>query len=56
MPDTIGLIGFDNTEWTNFSSPTVTTIVQPDYNEGYQVALILIDSLKGTTNRFQIKS
>lgn len=27
MPDTIGLIGFDNTEWTNFSSPTVTTIV-----------------------------
>ena len=47
MPDTIGLIGFDNTEWTNFSSPTVTTIVQPAYDEGYQAALILIDSLKG---------
>ena len=51
MPDTTGLIGFDNTEWTNFSSPTVTTIVQPDYNEGYQVALILIDSLKGTNEQ-----
>ena len=47
MPDTIGLIGFDNTEWTNFSSPTVTTIVQPAYDEGYQAASILIDSLKG---------
>ncbi|MSS02101.1 hypothetical protein FYJ50_08365 [Erysipelotrichaceae bacterium LKV-178-WT-2G] len=51
MPNTIGLIGFDNTEWTNFSSPTVTTIVQPAYDEGYQAALILIDSLKGTNEQ-----
>ena len=36
MPQTIGLIGFDNTEWSNFSSPTVTTIVQPAYDEGHQ--------------------
>lgn len=46
MPQTIGLIGFDNTEWSNLSSPTVTTIVQPAYEEGYQVAKILIDSLE----------
>ena len=46
MPETIGLIGFDNTEWSNLSSPTVTTIVQPAYDEGYQAAAILIDSLK----------
>lgn len=51
MPDTIGLIVFDNTEWTNFSSPTVTTIVQPAYDEGYQAASILIDSLKGTNEQ-----
>lgn len=51
MPDTIGLIGFDNTEWTNFSSPVVTTIVQPAYDEGYQAASILIDSLKGTNEQ-----
>ena len=53
MPDTIGLIGFDNTEWTNFSSPTVTTIVQPAYDEGYQAALILIDSLKANYIKFK---
>ena len=41
------LIGFDNTEWSNFSSPTVTTIVQPAYDEGHQAAKILIDSLEG---------
>lgn len=46
IPDTIGLIGFDNTEWSNFASPTVTTIVQPAYEEGYQSAKILIDSLE----------
>lgn len=46
MPHTIGLIGFDNTEWSNFSSPTVTTIVQPAYDEGHQAAKILIDSLE----------
>ena len=45
MPETIGLLGFDNTEWTNFSSPTVTTIVQPAYDEGYRAASILVDSL-----------
>lgn len=27
MPDTIGLIVFDNTEWTNFSSPTVHVVL-----------------------------
>ena len=55
MPDTIGLIVFDNTEWTNFSSPTVTTIVQPAYDEGYQAASILIDSLKGTDSKSNLK-
>lgn len=46
MPNTIGLLGFDNLEWTNFSSPTVTTIVQPSYEEGKQAAIILIDSVE----------
>lgn len=46
MPHTIGLLGFDNTEWSNLSSPTVTTIVQPAYEEGHQAAKILIDSLE----------
>lgn len=47
IPKTIGLIGFDNLEWTNFSSPTVTTIAQPAYEEGKHAAAVLIDALEG---------
>lgn len=43
----VGLIGFDNTEWTNFSSPTITTIVQPAFEEGRQATKILIDQIEG---------
>lgn len=46
MPSTVGLIGFDNTEWSVFSSPTVTTIVQPSHEEGRQSAKILIDRIE----------
>lgn len=52
IPDKIGLIGFDNTEWINLSSPTVTTIVQPAYNEGMYAARILIDSIEGLNKEF----
>lgn len=45
MPN-LGLIGFDNTEWVNFSSPTVTTIVQPAIDEGLVAAKILIDQIE----------
>ncbi|MGT2844349.1 LacI family DNA-binding transcriptional regulator [Streptococcus hongkongensis] len=45
----IGLVGFDNLEWTNFSSPTVTTIVQPAFNEGMEAAKILINEIEGST-------
>lgn len=49
MPN-LGLIGFDNTEWVNFSSPTVTTIVQPAIDEGVEAARILIDQIEGGNN------
>lgn len=45
MPQ-IGLVGFDNLEWTNFSSPTVTTIVQPAFDEGMEAAKILISEIE----------
>lgn len=47
MPDKIGLVGFDNLEWTEFSYPTITTIVQPAYDEGETAAKILIDTIEG---------
>lgn len=46
MPDKIGLIGFDNTDWADFASPRVTTIVQPAYEEGQKATDILIDLIE----------
>lgn len=45
MPQ-VGLLGFDNVEWTGLSSPTVTTIVQPAFEEGKKAAEILIDQIE----------
>ena len=44
----VGLIGFDNIEWSDFSSPTVTTIVQPAFREGQEAMNLLIDQIEGT--------
>ncbi len=47
IPNQVGLIGFDSLEWTELSSPSVTTIVQPAYEEGYRAGKILIDRIEG---------
>ena len=46
IPQKLGIIGFDNTEWASFSSPRITTIVQPAYAEGQKAAEILIDQIE----------
>lgn len=46
IPKKINLIGFDNTEWSNLATPSITTIVQPAYEEGRHAARILIDSIE----------
>lgn len=46
IPQKLGIIGFDNTEWASFSSPKITTIVQPAYEEGQKAAEILIDQIE----------
>ena len=46
MPQ-IGLIGFDNLEWVNFSSPSITTIIQPAFKEGVVAAKIVSDQIEG---------
>lgn len=48
LPGKLGLYGFDNTEWSVLSSPTVTTIIQPSLDEGRQSARILIDAIENT--------
>lgn len=47
IPDSVGIIGFDKWEWTDYATPTVTTISQPNYEEGKKAANLLINKLKG---------
>jgi DNA-binding LacI/PurR family transcriptional regulator len=47
IPKHLGLIGFDSLEWSEMSVPSITTIVQPAYEEGRTAAKILIDSIEG---------
>lgn len=46
IPQNIGLIGFDSLDWTELVSPSITTIVQPAYEEGQAAARILIDRIE----------
>ena len=43
MPDRLGLLGFDNTEWVSVANPSVSVVVQPAREEGQTAAQILLD-------------
>lgn len=45
MPDRMGLLGFDNTEWVSVASPSVSVVVQPAREEGATAARILLDAI-----------
>ncbi len=47
IPERLGLLGFDNEEWVDFSQPSVSTIVQPAFQEGATTAALLIDNILG---------
>lgn len=47
IPERLGLLGFDNDEWVDFSVPSVSTIVQPAFQEGATTAALLIDNIRG---------
>jgi len=46
MPEHIGLAGFDSLEWSSLARPSVTTIVQPAFEEGQAAASMLIDLIE----------
>lgn len=46
MPQKFGLLGFDNAEWAGVSSPSVSTILQPDFQEGKAAATILCNIIR----------
>ncbi len=45
MPDRVGLLGFDNTEWVEVASPSVSVVVQPAREEGSAAARMLLDAI-----------
>lgn len=51
IPQHIGLIGFDSTNWTELATPSITTIVQPAHEEGIAAAEILIDRIEGRNEK-----
>lgn len=50
IPQKLGLLGFDNEEWVDFSVPSVSTIVQPAFQEGATAAALLIDNIRQKPN------
>lgn len=51
MPLEIGLLGFDNEDWADLCVPTVSTIVQPAYQEGATAAALLIGYIKSQNDK-----
>lgn len=51
MPNTVGLLGFDNFEWSSVASPSVTTIEQPAFEEGAAACKVLLDLIADDTVR-----
>lgn len=47
MPETIGLVGYDLTGWTRMTTPTITAILEPAYQEGSRAAAELLELLEG---------
>ena len=47
FPATLGLMGFDLTGWTRLTTPAVTAILEPAYQEGIRAARELLELLEG---------
>jgi diguanylate cyclase (GGDEF)-like protein len=47
IPEDIAVVGFDNVESTHFSSPTLTTVAQPIYEQAYKSVELALGLIKG---------
>ena len=50
VPDDISLIGFDNIDTTNYTSPPLTSIFAPTFDMGYMGARMLFDASRRNEN------
>ena len=47
FPDTLGLSGFDAEGWTRMTTPAISAIITPAYQEGVRAMEELVDVLDG---------
>ncbi|MFB5664318.1 LacI family DNA-binding transcriptional regulator [Alteribacillus sp. HJP-4] len=50
IPDTLSLLTFDDVEFAEFYSPSITTLEQPAYDMGTKAAEVLMSQIKGGEN------
>lgn len=50
VPDDVSIIGFDNIETANYTSPPLTTIFAPTFDMGFMGARMLYDAFKRNEN------
>ncbi|KGM97429.1 LacI family transcriptional regulator [Clostridium novyi A str. 4552] len=55
IPESIGIIGFDDWGWQELTYPTVSAIEQPTYEEGKIAGELLIDKIEGKIKENYIK-
>lgn len=53
IPSDIGIIGFDNTPFSKYTNPPLTTISKPVFEMSQLGAQLLLDSLAGTVSKKQ---
>ncbi len=50
-PDDVSLVGFDDAEWADVVSPSLTVVAQPVYDIGVRAAQLLLARINGETRR-----
>lgn len=50
VPQDVSIIGFDNIDTANYTSPPLTTIFAPTFDMGYMGARMLFDAFKRNEN------
>lgn len=46
IPERVGLLGFNNTDWTDLTQYPISTIIEPVYEEGHLACEMLLHKLK----------
>lgn len=54
FPDTLGLIGFDPDGWTRMTTPAISAIIKPAYQEGVKAAEELLSIIEGRKTENEI--